>query len=72
MKEAIRLDPQLSEAYLNLGQAYSGNEEFPKAIAALQASIKLDPQESSPYYQLAQVYKKQGLMQEAATPVADI
>lgn len=44
LKEAIVLDPLSFEAYLLMGAAYGGLEEYGPAIQALHEAVKLNPQ----------------------------
>jgi tetratricopeptide (TPR) repeat protein len=57
---AVRLDPKLGVAYLELGIVYSQQKDFPKAISALQHAIEADPKLDNAHYRLAQVYRLAG------------
>jgi tetratricopeptide (TPR) repeat protein len=57
LKTAVALDPQLAEAYLQLGIVYSEQREFPRALAAYQQAVVVDPQMEQAHYRLAQTYR---------------
>jgi tetratricopeptide (TPR) repeat protein len=57
---AVRLDPKLGDAYLELGIVYSQQKDFPKAISALRHAIEADPKSDNAHYRLAQVYRLAG------------
>jgi len=74
LQKAVRLDPKLGAAYLQLGILYSQRKDFPRAISAYQKAIEVSPEEVSPekvtpeinetlevaHYRLAQVYLRTG------------
>jgi tetratricopeptide (TPR) repeat protein len=64
---AVRLDPKLGLAYLELGIVYSQQKDFPKAISALQHAIEVDPKSDNAHYRLAQVYRLAGETSKAQT-----
>ena len=47
--QAIRLDPNLAQAYTNRGLAYSGLKQYQQAIADYNQAIRLDPNDASAY-----------------------
>jgi tetratricopeptide (TPR) repeat protein len=57
---AVRLDPKLGAAYLELGSVYSQQKDFPKAVSAFQHAIDADPKLDNAHYRLAQVYRLAG------------
>jgi tetratricopeptide (TPR) repeat protein len=57
LEKAIRLDPNLGAAYLQLGIFYADQKNFPNAIAAYQRAITVDPQMEETHYRLAQAYR---------------
>jgi tetratricopeptide (TPR) repeat protein len=57
LKESIALDPLSVEAFMMLGMAYAGLEEYPEAIQALKEALKLNPQHAAAA-QLVDEYKK--------------
>ena len=60
LDNAVRLDPKLGLAYLELGIVYSQEKETPKAISALQSAIEATPQLEQAHYRLAQLYRQNG------------
>jgi tetratricopeptide (TPR) repeat protein len=61
LEKAIRLDPQLAPAYLQLGILYSEQKDLlRKAISAYQRAIAADPQLEQAHYRLAQAYRQTG------------
>jgi tetratricopeptide (TPR) repeat protein len=60
LDKAVRLDPNLGAAYLQLGILYSERNDFPKAITAYQKAVDADPQLEAAHYRLAQAYRQTG------------
>ena len=69
LQRAVRLDPKLREAYLQLGILYSRHEDFSRAISAYRKAINIGPEEAGPqldeilqeaHYRLAQSYLRTG------------
>src|SRR6266446_1213180 len=74
LQKAVRLNPKLGAAYLQLGILYSQRKDFSRAISAYQKAIEVSPEEVSPekvtpeinetlevaHYRLAQVYLRTG------------
>ena len=60
LEKAVRLDPKLGAAYLQLGVLYSDRKEFPQAISAYQKAIDASPGLEEAHYRLAQVYRRTG------------
>jgi len=74
LQKAVRLDPKLGAAYLQLGILYSQRADFSRAISAYQKAIKVTPEgaireEATPainetleeaHYRLAQAYLRTG------------
>lgn len=56
--EALRLNPNLIEAYNNRGTAYSILGENPKAIADYNEAIRLMPNEPEAYYNRGVTYRE--------------
>jgi tetratricopeptide (TPR) repeat protein len=65
LDNAVRLDPKLGLAYLELGIVYSQENDIPKAISALQSAIAAAPQLEQAHYRLAQLYRQNGETQKA-------
>ena len=60
LEKAVRLDPKLGPAYLQLGILYSERSDFPKAIAAYQKAIDANPGLEEAHFRLAQAYNRSG------------
>jgi tetratricopeptide (TPR) repeat protein len=60
LQKALRLDPNLAAAHLQLGIVYAGRKEFPKAISAYRKAIEIDPRMEEAHYRLAQAYAQTG------------
>jgi len=69
LRKAVRLDPKLGAAYLQLGILYSQRADFSRAISAYQKAIEVSPEEVNPQfdetlaetrYRLAQAYLRTG------------
>jgi tetratricopeptide (TPR) repeat protein len=69
LQRAIRLDPKLGAAYLQLGILYFQRKDFSQAISAYQKAIEAPPDHVSPefdetleeaHYRLAQAYLRTG------------
>ena len=60
LKKAVRLDPKLSEGYLQLGILYSDQKDFPKAISLYEEAIASSPELPEAHYRLALAYARTG------------
>jgi tetratricopeptide (TPR) repeat protein len=60
LEKAVRLDPKLGPAYLQLGILYSERGDSPKAIAAYQKATKANPGLEEAHFRLAQAYNRSG------------
>jgi tetratricopeptide (TPR) repeat protein len=65
LKRAIELDPQLGNAYLQLGILYSSKKDASAAIRAFQKAIELLPLPDEAHYRLAQIYRQTGEIEKA-------
>jgi tetratricopeptide (TPR) repeat protein len=65
VSEALKLDPDLPEAWKIRGQALVALHRPQEAISNLKKSISLDPQDGSTHFQLARAYRQAGLLNEA-------
>ena len=54
--QAIRINPNLANAYALRGLSYSGKEEYDRAIADLNQAIRLDPNNAMAYDIRGSVY----------------
>ncbi|MGE0596482.1 MAG: tetratricopeptide repeat protein [Hyphomonadaceae bacterium] len=65
-REAIRLDPNLADAHINLGLALLTQADHAGALAALNAGIALNPREpAKAHYGRALAYESMGQLREA-------
>jgi tetratricopeptide (TPR) repeat protein len=60
LEKAVRLDPNLGEAHVQLGILYFARNDFGSAIQAFQQAIKVSPQLSEAHYRLSLAYKRTG------------
>jgi len=60
LEKAVRLDPKLGEAYVQLGSIFFGRNDFAQAIQAFQQAIAAGPQLSEAHYRLSLAYKRTG------------
>jgi tetratricopeptide (TPR) repeat protein len=60
LEKAVRLDPKLGAAYLQLGILDSNRGAYPEAIAAYQKAIAANPELEQAHYRLAQAYSRTG------------
>ena len=60
LEKAIRLDPHLGAAYLQLGIVFTEQGNLPRAISAYQSAINANPALEETHYRLAQAYRKTG------------
>ena len=58
--EAIKLKPDLDDAYNNRGNAYYEKEELDKAISDYNTAIKLNPDDASTYNNRGTAYDEKG------------
>ena len=59
-REAIRLDPSLARAHLDLGIALRGKGQLGEAIPLLRESVRLDPKNGTAYADLGDALQEQG------------
>jgi len=60
LEKAVRLDPKLGPAYLQLGILYAERQDLPKAISAYESAISATPRLAQAHYRLAQAYRQKG------------
>jgi tetratricopeptide (TPR) repeat protein len=60
LEKAVRLDPKLASAYLQLGVLYSQRGDSSKAVSAYQKAIVANPGLVAAHYRLAQAYSQNG------------
>lgn len=61
---ALELDPEHCGAYIDLGAAHYVNNQFPEALACLQAALKINPRNSLVQYNLAMVLDRVGMAEK--------
>ncbi len=64
-EEAVRADPNLVDAHLNLGVLYHEAGDYEAAIAEFQAAIRVDPAYTQAYLNLGNSYRKLARFEEA-------
>ena len=64
-QETVQKYPDDSRAHLNLGFAYTGRQDYQKAVDELNKAIELDPNFSTAYNALGYVYRPMGNYPEA-------
>lgn len=60
LEKTIRLDPDLTGAYLRLGAIASGRGDFARAIKSYSKAAAVEPQSPEAHYALAQAYSRTG------------
>ena len=65
LEKAVRLDPKLAPAYLQLGILHAEQKRVPQAISAYQKAIEADPRLEQAHYRLAQAYREVGEPEKA-------
>ena len=65
LEKAVRLDPKLGGAFLQLGILYSEQNDLPNALTALQKAVEASPQLLQAHYRLAQAYRQTGELPRA-------
>ncbi len=60
IEKAVRLDPKLSGAWLQLGIVYADANHYGKAISAWQRAAAADPRLAEAHYRLSQAYRRAG------------
>lgn len=58
--QALALDPKLAEAHLQLGNLYSDQNKYPKAIPEYKRALELNSDLADAYYRLGQAYVRIG------------
>jgi tetratricopeptide (TPR) repeat protein len=60
LKKAVLIDPKLSQAYMQLGNLYSGRNDYAQAIGNYQKAIEVNPQLTEAHYRLGVAYQRVG------------
>jgi len=66
LTEAVRLDPNYTDAYILRGRAYLSNKDYDRAIADATEAIRLGPESAAAYETRAVAFDKKGMLAEAA------
>jgi tetratricopeptide (TPR) repeat protein len=69
LEKAVRLDPHLDAAYLQLGIVFAEQGNIPRAISAYQSAIDGNPSMEEAHYRLAQAYRKAGESAKASREI---
>ena len=67
LEKAVRLDPALAHAHLQLGLLRAERKDYAAAIQSYQRAVKANPDLEEAHYRLALAYKLNGQLQEAET-----
>ncbi len=70
LEQAIRLDPELPQAFLAYGRALARAGETEKAVQQFRRVVQLAPEEDSVHYHLASAYRRLGRNEEAKVEMA--
>lgn len=70
-EEAVKIDPQYEEAYLNLGMNLHAQGSYDSAVSALRTAVRLDPDYADAYFVLGNVFLEMGQPELAAAAYAD-
>lgn len=70
LKRAVRLDPKMIKAHLQLGILLAEQKRFGEAIPSLVEATRLDPNLGQAHYRLAQAYQRTGQKELAAQSFA--
>lgn len=65
LQAVTRAEPDLAEAFINLGIAYRHNAQLDDALKALEQAIQLDPARAAGFHQLGILYREMGLFDES-------
>jgi len=65
LENAIRLDPKLGAAYLQLGILDAAKNDLPQAISYYQKAVEANPRLEEAHYRLAQAYRLTGETSQA-------
>lgn len=60
LREAIRLDPKLAQAYFQLGNVLEQTNQLQSARAQFRLAAQIDPDYAEPHFALARIYRKLG------------
>jgi tetratricopeptide (TPR) repeat protein len=60
LRKAIRLNPRIAEAHIELGTILEAEKDFPAAILAFRRAAVLAPKNPIPHYRLSRLYARTG------------
>jgi tetratricopeptide (TPR) repeat protein len=60
LENAVRLDPKLGVAYLQLGILHAERNDLPRAISTYRQAVEVSPRLEEAHYRLAQAYRLTG------------
>lgn len=66
LQSAIRIDPKLAAAHLQLGELYGERGDNTRAIAEYVKATEIDPESGEAHYRLGMTYRKAGDAADAA------
>jgi len=72
LRKALRLDPKLRLAHLDLGIILAGRNNVESASAHFREAIRLDPSKADAHYRLARLLHSQGRTAEAEREFAKV
>jgi tetratricopeptide (TPR) repeat protein len=70
--KATELKPDVRIAHLDMGIILGQQEQYEKAVAALERAVKLDPAQPDAHYRLARVYQLMGKTAESQREMARV
>jgi tetratricopeptide (TPR) repeat protein len=71
LRRAVKLEPSMPEAHLELGKLYADAGRMDEAMKELKSALHLSPKLDAAHYKLAQLYQRAGQSQLAAQHFAE-
>jgi len=65
LTKAVTVDPQFADGYLQLGNLYSSQRDYAKAISFYERAVKVNPQLGDAHYRLGVAYDRTGNREKA-------
>jgi tetratricopeptide (TPR) repeat protein len=65
IQRALKIDPNLARAHLDLGILYADNGHREEAIREFKTAARLSPDDPNPHWRLARLYQSMGNKTEA-------
>ena len=72
LQKAIQLDSTLQPAWVNLGMAYRGLKDYPRALSCYEHILKVNPEQIKAVFALADVYNDMGDFDRAVKMNQDV